>query len=1101
MAANEILAVLFTDQVNSTEESSRITPEAAEELRRQHFSILRRALSDCDGREIKNTGDGLMIVFGAASSALSCAVAMQQMVDVTNRAHGLALGLRVGISGGEVTPAEGDYWGHPVVEAARLVALAKGGQILTADIVRTMAGRNNSHRLTPLGPIELKGLPEPVTTFVVEWEPTSEPLRQRSHIPLPSRLEAHPVTGVIGRDMEVEELLQVYSRVLESGRQEAAFVSGEAGMGKTTLAAEFAKRAADAGACVLFGRCEEDFGVPHKVFADAMNHFVAYVPDEVLESHVESFGGEIIRMLPELKHRIRTLPPPQSNDPDTERYLLFRSVGGLLAYASENSPVVLVLDDLQWADTPSLQLLRYLMRSYEPLRLMIVGTYRDTELFEHQPLTDTFVALGREGPIARVSLGGLSESGVVSLLEAAAGHSLDNAGLGLANAVFQETDGNPFFVGEILRNLAETQVIFRGDNGRWQLSAELAELTLPDSVRDVIGSRVARLGNVARSVLLLASVIGRNFDVLLLARVSQHTEDEIIDILERAAAVAIVSEIDEKRYTFSHALVQHTLYQGLGAHRKLRAHRRVAQALEDLYGDEPGDRAGELAHHWSCGEMSDDLSKAIYYERQAADAAFAALAPEDAGNHFSRALQLLERLGEPDQSLKVQLLLGLGNAQKQAGDPNFRETLLDAARRARLLGDTEALVDAALLNNRGFFSALGVIDAERVAVLESAIEDSPAQSTAERAMLLATLCNELSHGPFERRGRLAREAKGIARELRDPATIIRVTDLVHTALEFPSWHEERMKDSAEAFALAAELGDPFLLYWAANLCHTNAVQAGKFGLADRCLSTMRTESDRLRQPILMWSTAYHQAGHALMKGDHRECEEFANRALQIGTNSGQPDALAFYGTQLMAIRLQQGRLNELLEMVYQAVDENPGVPSYRSALAQSLLDAGKPAEAAEIVRLAGSDGFISHPKDIAWLDGMVNFSEVAIELEMKESAEDLANLLAPFYGQIPFEGLIVNKPVAAYLGGLHTVLGNYEEAERYFIEANRLNDLGEMKFAKAWTALARAKLFLAWARSGDRDLALSLLNEAATIAKDNGYVSIAKCADSLITHL
>ncbi len=964
-----------------------------------------------------------------------------------------------------------------------------------------MAGRNSSHGLTALGTLELKGLPEPVMTLVVEWEPTSELMSQPTYIPLPSRLEAHPATGVIGRDTEVEELLQVYARVLASGHQEVAFVSGEAGMGKTALAAEFASRAAEAGACVLFGRCEEDFGIPHKVFADAMNHYVAYIPDEVLESHVESFGGEIIRMLPGLVHRIARLPPPQSNDPDTERYLFFRSVGGLLAHASADRPVVLVLDDLQWADTPSLQLLRYLMGTYEPLQLMIVGTYRDTQLFEHQPLTDTFAALRREGPITRISLRGLDQSGVARLLEAAAGHSLDDAGLALARAVFQETDGNPFFVGEILRHLAETQVIFRGDDGRWQLRAELAELTLPESVRDVIGSRVGRLGSGAQTVLVFASVIGRTFDVPVLAEVSQRTEDQIIDVLDRAAAVAIIREIDERRYTFSHALVQHTLYQGLSAHRKLRAHRRVAKALEDLYGDEPGDRAGELAHHWSCGETSADLFKAIHYERLAANAALAALAPEDAGNHFSRALQLLERLGEPDQSLRVQLLLGLGNAQKQAGAPDFRETLLDAAQRSRELGDTDALVNAALLNNRGFFSALGVIDLERVAVLEAAIEASPDEATAERAMLLATLCNELSHGSFERRGMLAREAKAIARELRDPATIIRVTDLVQTALEFPSWHEERMSDSTEAFALAAELGDPFLLYWAANLCHTNAVQAGNFLLADRCLSTMCTESDRLRQPILMWSTAYHEAGHSLMKGDHRQCEELATRALQIGTNSGQPDALAFYGTQLMAIRLQQGRLSELLDLVYEAVDENPGVPSYRSALAQSLLDAGKPMEAADVVRSAGSDGFASHPKDIAWLDGIVNFSEVAIELEMKESAEDLANLLAPFHGQIPFEGLIINKPVAVYLGGLHTVLGNYEEAERYFIEANDLNDRGEMKFSKAWTELAKAKLFLARGRSGDRDLARSLLNEANIIANDNGYASIARTAELVVSRL
>ncbi len=253
---SENVAVLFTDVVGSTELASGLSPDVADEVRRGHFSILRQAVAEAGGTEVKNLGDGLMVVFGSASAALSCAVAMQQGIERDNRGREHSVGLRVGLSGGEVTKEDDDYFGDPVIEAARLCATCDGGQVLAADVVRAMAGRRSRHPCNAMGPLALKGLPEPVETVEVVWEPLGGPAT--GAVPLPGRLAMAPRVGVVGRESEVGAIADAYKRVAGGAGREVLLISGEAGLGKTTLAAEAARAAFEQGACVLFGHCEED---------------------------------------------------------------------------------------------------------------------------------------------------------------------------------------------------------------------------------------------------------------------------------------------------------------------------------------------------------------------------------------------------------------------------------------------------------------------------------------------------------------------------------------------------------------------------------------------------------------------------------------------------------------------------------------------------------------------------------------------------------------------------------------------------------------------------------------------------------------------------
>ena len=615
MPTTENITVLFTDLVGSTELSASLSPEASDDVRRRHFSALRQAIATSGGTEVKNLGDGLMVVFPVASAALVCAVAMQQAVYRDNAKAERSLGLRVALSAGEATKEDGDYFGEPVVEAARLCARAEGGQILIADVVRANAGRRSPHAFTSLGELELKGLPEPIETLAVGWEPlTEEEATSSGGVPLPARLAHRPGVGVVGREEELASLSASAKRVASGEGSEVVLIAGEPGQGKTTLVSEIARQAHEDGMTVLLGRCDEEVGSPYRPFHEALTHYVAHAEEALLRTHVAAHGGELARLVPALQQRLGDLPAPQSTDPDTERYLLYAAAVGLLELASVQTPVLLMLDDLHWVDKPSLQLLRHVVANTSAARLLILGTYRDAELSASHPLTEALGGLLREPGVSSLHLKGLEDTGVIAFMEEAAGHGLDDAGVGLAHQVYRETDGNPFFVAEMLRNLSESGTIYQDDTGRWTADDTEGQLALPHSVRAVIGSRLARLGDDATKVLSTASVIGRDFNLDLLAAVTGSDEDELIDLLDQAQHAALVAEVPGTpgRYSFAHALVQHTLYEDLGgteahptAQGRGRGHRAPLRGTQRRASGRTGPPlpAGHQAHRCGQGDV------------------------------------------------------------------------------------------------------------------------------------------------------------------------------------------------------------------------------------------------------------------------------------------------------------------------------------------------------------------------------------------------------------------------------------------------------------------------------------------------------------------
>jgi class 3 adenylate cyclase len=1095
----ENITVLFTDLVGSTRLAAALTPDEADAVRRGHFATLRRAIAASGGTEVKNLGDGVMVVFAAASAALACAVAMQQAVARANAGADQPLGLRVGVSAGEATREAEDYFGDPVIEAARLCARADAGQVLVADLVRANAGRRSRHTFTALGPLELKGMAEPVETLELVWERADD--GDRPAIPLPARMVPRPVMGLVGREEELGVLLDALKRVSTGAGTEVVLVAGEPGAGKSTLASEVARQAHEAGAVVLLGRCDEDVAAPYGPLRDALGHYVAYASDAVLAMHVAEHGGELAPVLPVLRQRVAGLPPPSTSDPDSERYLLFAAAAGLLDLASDERPVVVLVEDLHWADAPSLQLLRYLVVNARSTRLLVLGTYRDADLSIGEPLTEMVAALRRVPGASFVTLQGLGYDAVVAFMESAAGHELEGDGLTLAEAVFHETDGNPFFVSEVLRHLSETGAIVQDGAGRWAVVRPTGEVVLPESVRQVIGARVARVGSTATRVLSLASVIGCDFGIDVLAEAAGMGEDEVLDVLERARAAALVREVVAApgRYSFSHALVQHTLYEDIGPTRRARAHRQVAEALERVGGGGDGsEMAGELARHYALAADRAVRGKAVSYARAAGEAALAALAPEDARRYFAQAIDLIGPGPADDAEVRIDLLTGLGTAQLQSGIPEFRTTLLAAARAAQSAGDNDRLVVAALANNRGFHSSLGGTDTDRVDVLEAALAATSAADSAQRARLLATLCCELTFGPLDRRVALGAEAKAMAWRLGEPVTIAAVNNLCGVPLRVPALLGAQLADAIGALALVEPLGDPVGTFWAANQVVIEATRAGEFASAARCLATMQAVAEKLRQPMLAWTALFSEAGQAMVAGDAGRSEGLAAQALEVGTGSGQPDAFANYGTQLMGVRFMQGRTGELVDLVADIAERHPSVPTYRAVLASCLLDAGDEGAARSLVREAADGGF-ALPMDTTWLDGVVVYARLCIELREEQAAGQLRSLLAPFDDQVPYQGLTANPPVATLLGGLATVLGDHGGAEGYLDHGASFSARGAMRFAEAYNDVLRGRMLLSRRAPGDTAQAREVLERARVAAAQRGYLLLERRAGAALS--
>jgi class 3 adenylate cyclase len=1030
MSGVETVSVLFTDAVASTELEERVGPERANAALFEHFAVLREAISDAGGHEVKSLGDGLMVVFGSAVAAVRCAVQMQQLLERRNRDAADPVAIRIGVSLGDVTHEDDDYFGEPVIQAARLCDRASGDQILCSELVRLMVGTRASSSFAPLGELQLKGLSSPVMACEVVWTSLDRDARA---VELPAVLGAVPAEFV-GRD-NARALIQAKWRDALAGMPQTVFISGEPGIGKTRLSAEIAQVAHDAGALVLYGRCQEDVGIPYEPWIEALSHYARTGPLPVLRGHVRRHGAELARLVSALALRIPELPPAAAYDEEAARFSFFAAVRDLLEAAGADRPLVLVLDDLHWADRESLMLLSHAVLAQAPRRRLIVGTFRDSDIRVDDPLSDLLANLHREAGVERIALGGLEESDVVALLQAIAGHDLDADGLALAGQLTLETDGNPFFVREVLRHLREQGTIQRDSSGRWRFSAAATTLGIPRSVREVIGQRARRLGPDAVQVLSVAAVIGRSFELNLLARVLGANEHELLETLERAVAASLLRESTDTpgRFTFVHALIEHALYDDMSGTRRARLHERVGEVLEELYGDDPGSHISQLAHHFAAAVRPSAPAKVVEYAAQAGRRAIEQLAPAEARRWFERGLEMIEQVPEPAAEMRCELMIGLGEAQRQSGRPDFRRTLLDAAALARQIGDGARIARAVLATSRGFGS-VSRPDDELIGLLRAASAALPDEDP-RRARVIALLASELTFTTdVDSRRALVEQALALARAGGDEHTLAFVLLYYVFALWFPETLTERIPACQEMVRAARAAGDPPLLFHAAARRCSTVLEAGDLAAADECLGDMRAVVEATPQPMLRWRFLYYSATRALLSGDLSGALENAEESGRVGVKAGEADAQAFATTVELFVRWEEGQLGMATDKIAAAIEAYPGFTIFRPLHALALCEAGQTEEAGRLLAEEAADGFRSIASNALWTTAMLLWSHVAARVHDRGAAAVLYQRLEPFSDQVAATPIGVPGALAHGLGLLAATLGR-DEAEQHFAQA------------------------------------------------------------------
>ena len=824
---------------------------------------------------------------------------------------------------------------------------------------------------------------------------------------------------LVGRDFEATVVDSVLDRAT-AGQGGLLLVSGDPGIGKSRLLAELSARARARGMVVGEGRALEAVRVaPYALLADAV--------ETVLGSPLDHWrsGAEA-----------PNAPAEQARED------FFGRLAAALGDRAATQPVLLVLDDLHWADTPTLRFLATFARDGVPVGLLIAVGYRRAAVQVGEELTELLAALAANGVTDRIDLDGLSAAAVGELSSVVLGHPLDTETLG---RLVDETEGNPLFVVELARS-------HRRDLTETGLSRPPL---MPAAVRESVYSRLAHLPDDTTEALSAAAVLGAEFDLGPLAQVLGEDPTGLLARLAPAERVELIGTTETSwRQSFTHPLVWRVIHDGLTSDERIRLHLAAAEAVEAVSPPEAAGRHARLAYHYAQAVPLAGARPAIDHACRAADHAVARLAFEDASRFYGEAIELAERHGNLEPGEWCELALRQADALLGGGETSrARSTYAEAAERAAVAGDVDRLARGAL-GRAGYRGLPGVPDVEAIALLERSLA-TPAVDGLLQARVAARLAMELYYlGERDRRDHLSASAVDLVRPTGDGTVLAQVLISRHYALDEVANVAERTAVAVEAARVAEAAGDGDTAMLAHYLLVRDRLEVGDRPAAEAAAERHRELAVHARQPLHPWRVLLLDALFAHLDGDIDRAEALALQAFATGSAASIPNAGAALGGLLFLVRLEQGRLPEILEATLDGQARHPRYSTWAPMVAWCRLASGD-RRGARVSFTDAMAGLGSLEEDEAFLPTGFALAAVAVGLGDVAACERLLDRFALYADRV---AVVTGPtaccgPVALFLGRLATVAGRTEEAKALLRSAAVL---AERLASPVWTAQVTA---------------------------------------------
>lgn len=883
-------------------------------------------------------------------------------------------------------------------------------------------------------------------------EPDAEGPRQAVVPPRPDRVVSAALMAtdrLVGRRNELAVLGEAASQTEQAGLQ-LVLVEGEAGIGKTSLVGSFVRDHCDPSQWhIVYSRCDEYIGEPFQPFRGLLSQLVDALPIDALAAHTASCGGDLSRLVPTLQDRVPAPVHEPGDDQATARHFLFQAAVDIVRRSTAPGPLLLVFDDLHWAEPTGLALLVHLVRELSDAPVLFIASYRDTGEDTSGGLRAACADLVRLGA-HRIGLAGLNESDLADLVHARVAESTGLDVSGLAERLASETAGNPLFAEHLLRHWADSASM-DFTSGALTLSGHSDGPST--TIRDLVLRRVGVLGPIGRDVLSAAAVLGTEFEepvVAAMTGLDPFALDNVLDQAVRAGLVAAGSG-GSKRSRFTHAVVAWSLEADSGDRARSRLHAAAFDALSSVLGVVPS----RLAHH---AERAGRIGDAHRWTTAAGEAAMANLAATEAVGWFRRSLAHADELSLPDEE-RAALLVRLGEAEYRAGLPEGLDTLHGAAALAQRCDADDVLVQAAMAIDPGSIIRFGRFAPQQLVIAEAAQARLAGRDVATRARVEGVLAQSLVHtDQVERRQAAAEEALRLARESGDPAVLVRVATDALMALWTPGNAAARCAIAEEAGANDELLTDPSLAATFAFGAFTAAVCAGDAAAAQRHAGRLATIAGEIDEPRARWTAAIVEAFNATMTCRFRDAERSLAAMLDIGTRIGEPETFAIFAGASFVLGTFEGRHAELLPLVEQVMDSQPSVDrSFRAAHALLCLEVGRVEPGETLLREAIERGLDTVPNDLVRSTTLLGYAVLALELGDAAAAGVLLPQIEPLGGEVSFNGVSSQGPIAAYIGKLMALLGRHDEAEHHLLVAVATAEAFGWEYHRASTLLALAQ--------------------------------------------